>query len=50
MPNVIEAVKNAISTIVDDEPKFPLNIMEASYTWLNRNRLLIRGKFLRELN
>jgi hypothetical protein len=33
MPSIMEAVKSAIHTIVDDEPKLPLNIMEASFCW-----------------
>ncbi|GAE33702.1 DUF3231 family protein [Halalkalibacter akibai] len=34
MPNIIEAVKAAFNAIIDDEPKPPLNIIEASYSWL----------------
>ncbi|WP_078553457.1 DUF3231 family protein [Bacillus alkalicellulosilyticus] len=33
MPNVLEAVKSAFNTIVDDEPPIPLNIIEASSCW-----------------
>ncbi|ARK30480.1 DUF3231 family protein [Halalkalibacter krulwichiae] len=34
MPNIIEAIKAAFNSIVDDEAKPPLNIIEASYSWL----------------
>lgn len=34
MPNIIEALSSAFNSIVDDEPKLPLNIIEASYSWL----------------
>ncbi|MGJ9383819.1 DUF3231 family protein [Salipaludibacillus sp. CF4.18] len=34
MPNILEAIQHAFNSIVDDEPKPPLNIIEASYSWL----------------
>jgi hypothetical protein len=34
LPNYIEALRSFFDTIVDDEPKPPLNILEASYCWL----------------
>ncbi|MGO4889452.1 DUF3231 family protein [Anaerobacillus sp. MEB173] len=34
MPNLIEMVSSAFNTIIDDEPKLQLNIIEASYCWL----------------
>ncbi|GAE27860.1 hypothetical protein JCM9140_4022 [Halalkalibacter wakoensis JCM 9140] len=34
MPNIIEAIKNTFNSIADDEPTPPINIIEASYTWL----------------
>lgn len=34
MPNYIEAIRSVFNTLVDDEPTPPLNILEASYSWL----------------
>ncbi|MEW9669961.1 DUF3231 family protein [Ammoniphilus sp. 3BR4] len=34
MPNYIEALRSVFNTIVDDEPKPLLNIIEASFSWL----------------
>ena len=34
MPNLIEAIRSVFDTLIDDEPKLPLNILEASHLWL----------------
>ncbi|RKL67361.1 hypothetical protein CR203_08305 [Salipaludibacillus neizhouensis] len=34
MPNILESIQHAFNSIVDDEPKPPLNIIEVSYSWL----------------
>ncbi|WP_096200376.1 DUF3231 family protein [Bacillus sp. FJAT-45350] len=33
MPNIIEMLSSTFNTIVDDEPKLQINIVEASYCW-----------------
>lgn len=34
MPNYVEVLRSMFNTIVDDEPKLTINIIEASYCWL----------------
>ncbi|MTI47842.1 DUF3231 family protein [Sporosalibacterium faouarense] len=33
MPNIMEAIKGMFNTVIDDEAKPPLNIIEASFCW-----------------
>lgn len=34
MSNIVEAIRSMVNTIVDDEPKPPITILEASNLWL----------------